>query len=89
MYKKELNNLDKDELNWLVREFIADESMICELLVEASKSHLSPEEALKEIRNHLKALHFTFYNGDTLKTEIEFKMGKISRSECRQRLGLD
>ena len=51
MYENELNVLDKDELNWLVRQFLREESIICEILVDESKCHISPEQAVKDIRN--------------------------------------
>ena len=89
MYEEELNALDKDELNWLVRQFLREESTICEILVDESTCHISQEQAIKDIRNQLKSIHLSYHNSTELKAEIQYKMGKITRKECRRIIGLD
>lgn len=85
--------LDKEQLIWLIGEWMKTESLITEILVDVSKWHTNPEDAIDKIRATLigsKAANFpSSYKIDDLKTELDFFMGKISKKECRRRLGLE
>lgn len=85
--------LDKEQLIWLIGEWIKTESLITEILVDVSKWRTNPEDAIDKIRATLigsKAANFpSSYKIEDLKTELDFFMGKISKKECRRRLGLE
>ena len=86
---KFLDNLEVDELKWLISKFKHDESIISEILVDVSKQHITPEHAIKQIRDALKAINICSSSPDALPYHIKYYMGKISREECRYLLGLD
>ena len=93
-YVKELcEQLDKEQLIWVIGHWMKTRSIISEILVDESKWHISPEDAVDKIRATLianKAADFPYsYKIDKLKTELDFFMGKISKKECRKRLGLE
>lgn len=85
--------LDKEQLIWLIGEWMKTESLITEILVDVSKWRINPEDAIDKIRATLigsKAANFpSSYKIEDLKTELDFFMGKISKKECRRRLGLE
>ena len=96
MTKSEKNlceQLNKEQLIWLIGQWMETESLISEILVNVSKCGTSPENAIDEIRTTLigsKAANFpSSYKIDNLKTELDFFMGKISKKECRRRLGFE
>jgi len=85
--------LDKEQLIWLIGEWMKTESLITEILVDVSKWRINPEDAIDKIRATLigsKAANFpSSYKIEDLKTELDFFMGKISKKECRRRLGFE
>lgn len=85
--------LDKEQLIWLIGEWKKTESLISEILVDVSKWRISPEDAIDKIRATLigsKAANFpSSHKIDDLRTELDFFMGKISKKECRCRLGFE
>lgn len=90
---EKMSALTKEQLVWMLIQCEQSDALITETLVEASKMHISPEDALQEIRkylgeNHLHNIMWS-HKAEDLQAVIDFKMGKISRKECRKRLGLD
>lgn len=86
-------NLSKEQLIWLLLQNDHSNTLISETLVEESKWHTNPEIALENIRKYLRE-NFAFginwgEDPENIKAELDFKMEKITREECRRRLGLD
>ena len=93
-YVKELcEQLDKEQLIWVIGHWMKTGAIISEILVDESKWHITSEDAIDKIRTTIlnnKAANFpSSYNIEILKTELDFFMGKISKKECRERLGLE
>lgn len=90
---EKMMQLSKEQLVWLLLQWDEASSLISETLVEASKMHRTPEKALDDIRRYLgknHACHFGWYKKpEYIQAELDFFMGKISRKECRRRLGLE
>lgn len=90
---EKMMQLSKEQLVWLLLQWDEASSLISETLVEASKMHRTPEKALDDIRRYLgknHAYHFGWYKKpEYIQAELDFFMGKISRKECRRRLGLE
>lgn len=89
---EKMMQLSKEQLVWLLIQCDWQDALISETLVEVSKMHLTPEKAIDNIREYLRknqANNITwFHKPEDLQAELDFKMGKISKRECRKRLGL-
>ena len=89
---EKMMQLSKEQLVWLLIQCDWQDALISETLVEVSKMHLTPEKAIDNIREYLgenQARHMMWsHKPEDLQAELDFKMGKISKRECRKRLGL-
>ena len=83
-----LNELSKDQLIYLIKQFYHSQFLISETCVDESKCHISSEKAVQKIRSYLYNMPNT-YNVDNFKAQIDLKMGKITVDEYRKTLGLD
>ena len=86
--KEILNELSKDQLIYLIEQFYHSQFLISEICVEASKCHISSENAVQKIRSYLYNMP-NIYNVDNFKAQIDLKMGKITIDEYRKIIGLD
>lgn len=87
-YKEILNQLSKEQLIYLIEQLTRSQSLITEICVDESKCHISSDKAIDEIRNYIYCMP-DYHDIDMLKAEIDFKMGKISVSECRKIIKLE
>lgn len=87
--ERTLEKLTIDELKWLVSQFVHDEGIICEILVDESKGHLTSRTAIEKIRENLRALQYLGATPESTAIEIQYRMGKLSIHEVRQLLGLE
>jgi hypothetical protein len=86
------SQLTKDQLIWIIDQWESCGSAIIETMVDKSKSHITAEDACSKILKYVSAnsvVSLDYLRVDHLKAELDFHMGKISKSECRKRLGLD
>lgn len=85
--------LSKEELIWLLLQYRETEVLVSETLVEESKYHLTPEDALEQIREFLNKNKADFINyahkPERIQAEVSYYMGKISHDELRKRLGFE
>lgn len=86
--KKMLSELSKEQLLYLIEEFSHSEYLIGDICVEASKWHISSNEALDKIRGHIYTIP-SFQDATEFSAYIDMKMGKISVEEYRKVLGLE
>ena len=83
-----LNELSKEQLIYLIDKLCESQFLIGEICVGASKSHISCDEALNQIRKSLYTLP-PMYDATNTGAYIDMQMGKISVSEYRKIIGLD
>ena len=86
--KETLNQLSKEQLIYLIEQFVRSQGIISEICVDESKYHIKSDKAINEIRKYLYNMP-DYHDIDMLKAEIDFKMGKISVLECRKKMGLE
>lgn len=89
---EKMMQLSKEQLVWLLIQCDWQDSLICETLVDVSKMHTTPEKAIENIRKYFgeNQTHNMMWGHkpEDIQAELDFKMGKISKRECRKRLGL-
>lgn len=82
--KKNLEELTRDDLIYLLIEY--DHTWFCigETLVDQSKQHISNEYAIDEIRGSLSELNGLNPRNDRLNLEIKLRKGEITQDEYRK-----
>lgn len=83
-----LDELDKQQLIYLIEQFYQSQSYIGEICVDESKQHISSEYAVSIIRASLYQIP-SLNNVEETKAYIDMKLNKISASEYRKKIGLD
>lgn len=83
-----LDELDKQQLIYLIEQFYQSQSYIGEICVDESKQHISSEYAVSIIRASLYQMP-SLNNVEETKAYIDMKLNKISASEYRKKIGLD
>lgn len=86
--KEILNELSKEQLIYLIEQYYHSQFIISEICVDESKSHISPETAVRKIRDNLYDMPST-YNAEYFKAYLDYDMGKITDKGYRKILGLD
>lgn len=86
--KKMLSELSKEQLLYLIEEFCHSEYLIDDICVEASKRHISSDEALAKIRKYIYTIP-SFQDVTEFSAYINMKMDKISVEEYRKALELE
>lgn len=88
--KENLESCNKEQLIWIVEHLstaLGEIGMIC---WHTDKFDYTTEEAINKIRDELKNSDLSFsIDTNRLSAFVDFKMGKITVSEYRKRLGLD
>lgn len=90
--KEAYSQLSKEQLMWIVDQWESFGSAIIETMFDKSESCITAERACADIVRYLsvnKALDLDYLRVEHLKAEIDFHMGVIDRTECRNRLGLE
>ena len=82
--KKNLEELTRDDLIYLLREYDHTWSCIGETLVDQSKQHISNEYAIDEIRGSLSELNGLNPRSNRLDLEIKQRKGEITQDEYRK-----
>ena len=78
--KKMLSELSKEQLLYLIEKFSRSEYLIDDTCVEASKWHISSDEALDKIRRHIYTIP-SFQDATEFSAYLDMEMGKISVEE--------
>lgn len=73
LYKETLSELSKEDLITIIESYYHCKFMIGETLVSESKSNISSDRALDNIRGYLSNVDFKFYDKKKLKYQIELK----------------
>ena len=87
-HKETLNQLSKEQLIYLIEQLVHSQFLIGETCVEESKLHITSNEAVNKIREHIYNIPY-ISSPKELKAYIDMKMDKISVSEYRRIIGLD
>jgi hypothetical protein len=88
-YRKQmLKQLSKEQLIYLIEQLEFSQYLISEVCVDESKSHISSDKAVDEIRDCLYIMP-SMRNVKVLKAHIDLTMGKISISEYKEIMGFD
>lgn len=87
--KKILNALTKEQLIFLINQYQHMEFIISEICVNESKHHISSEQAVEEIRKELRNCNFPFCTfTEEFISLLDYKMGKITLGEYKERIGI-
>lgn len=88
--KKILNALTKEQLIFLINQYQHMEFLISEVCVNESKQHIPSEQVVEEIRKELRNCNFPFSNSiEEFISLLDYKMGKITLDEYKERIGID
>ena len=87
-HKETLNQLSKEQLIYLIEQLVHSQFLIGGTCVEESKLHITSNEAIRRIREHIYNIPY-INNSKELKAYIDMKMDKISVSEYRRIIRLD
>lgn len=87
--KKILNALTKEQLIFLINQYQHMEFMVSEICVNESKQHIPSEQAIEKIRKELRNCDFPFCSSiEEFILLLDFKMGKITLDEYKERIGI-
>jgi hypothetical protein len=76
LYANELCRLTKDELIYLLCDFDTSLALISETLVDLSKSHISNEACVNQIRKYCEVTNkYDFNNPNDIKLKIKLLKG--------------
>jgi hypothetical protein len=88
-YRKQmLKQLSKEQLIYLIEQLEFSQYLISEVCIDESKSHISSDKAVDEIRDYLYVMP-SMRNAKVLKAHIDLTMGKISISKYKEIMGFD
>lgn len=82
--KKNLEELTRDDLIYLLREYDHIWSCIGETLVDQSKQNISDEYAIDKIRSYLSEINRLNPRSNRLDLEIKLRKGEITPDEYRK-----
>lgn len=82
--KKNLEELTRDDLIYLLREYDHTWSCIGETLVDQSKQNISDEYAIDKIRSYLSETNRLNPRSNKLDLEIKLRKGEITPDEYRK-----
>ena len=82
--KKNLEELTRDQLIYLIREYDHAWFCISETLVDQSKQNISNEYAFEKIRGYLSELDRLNPRNNRLGLDIKLKKGEITSDEYRK-----
>lgn len=86
--KKILNALTKEQLIFLINQYQHMEFMVSEICVDESKQHIPSEQAVEKIRKELHNCNFPFCTSpEEFISLLDYKMGKITLDEYKERIG--
>lgn len=87
--KKILNALTKEQLIFLINQYQHMEFLISEVCVNESKQHIPSEQAIEKIRKELRNCNFLFSTStEEFISLLDYKMGKITLDEYKERIGI-
>ena len=87
--KKILNALTKEQLIFLINQYQHMEFIISEICVNESKQHIPFEQAIEKIRKELRNCNFPFSTStEEFISLLDYKMGKITLDENKERIGI-
>lgn len=86
--KNTLLTLSKEQLVFLIDLFYSSQFLVGEVLVDASKQHISPERALDKIREYMMGAPSINQPAERLSAWIDLAMEKITADEYMRILGL-
>lgn len=87
--KKIFNALTKEQLIFLIKQYQHMTFMISEICVDESKQDISSEQAIEKIRKELRNCNFTSYVSiEEIILLLDYKMGKITLDEYKERIGI-
>ena len=87
--KKILNALTKEQLIFLINQYQHMEFIISEISVNESKQHIPSEQTIEEIRKELHNCNFPFCtSAEEFISLLDYKMGKITLDEYKERIGI-
>lgn len=81
--KENIKKLSKQQILYVIEQYQHLQFGISEILVDASKVHMTPEAALERIRKCLIEHSINFLS-ESLSADINFKRGEISPEEYRE-----
>ena len=83
--KKNLENLSKEQLIYIIDQFDHLYCIISEICVSESKLHIEPKEAIKKIREKCCDIQFDVdIQDEHIGDYINMKLGKIAPEELRK-----
>lgn len=82
--KRNLEELTRDDLIYLLREYDYTWSCIGETLVDQSKQNISDEYAIDKIRSYLSEINRLNPRSNRLDLEIKLRKGEITPDEYRK-----
>ena len=87
--EKILNALTKEQLIFLIKQYQHMIFIISEICVDESKQHISSEQAIEKIRKELRNCNFPSYVSiEEIISLLDYKMGKITLDEYKERIGI-
>lgn len=84
--KKNLSSLSKEQLIQIITDYNKTCTLISEVCVSESKCDISPEYALKRIREYLWETTVYDFNSKNLSLQADLQMGKITKEEYRKKV---
>lgn len=84
--KKNLEELSKEQLIYLIWAYRHVNCMISETLVSESKMELKSEAAIDNISGYLSETNWISLYSENLGTDIDFDIGKISAEERKKKV---
>lgn len=87
--EKILNALTKEQLIFLIKQYQHMTFIISRICVDESKQHISSEQAIEKIRKELRNCNFPSYVSiEEFISLLDYKMGKITLDEYKERIGI-
>lgn len=87
--KKILNALTKEQLIFLINQYQHMEFIISEICVNENKQHIPSEQAIEKIRKGLHNCNSPFCTfTEEFISLLDYKMGKITLDEYKERIGI-
>lgn len=87
--KKTLNALTKEQLIFLINQYQHMTFIASEICVSESKQDISPKQAVEKIRKELHNCNFPSYvSKEEIILLLDYKMGKITLDEYKERIGI-
>ena len=91
IYEKILNALMKEQRIFLISQYQHMTFIILRICVDESKQHIPSEQAVEQIREELRNWDFSSFctSIEEFISLLDYKMGKITLDEYKERVGID